>query len=134
MYIATSQLLATGSDGWRSTSFQDVWSTIDKPLQLLQHLDVIRVRTGLELVDSSFGRQNPSFDEGSNAWEGKNPGSIKVLLSNPRWERRLLCFLELSGVGRVVEDGRDEDQERAERMDRWIIWEAEERSEARGDG
>jgi len=68
------------------------------------------------------------------AWEGKNPGSIKVLLSNPRWEHRLLRFLELSGVGRVVEDGRDEDQERAERMDRWIIWEAEERLEARGDG
>jgi len=34
----------------------------------------------------------------------------------------------------VVEDGTDEDQERAERMDRWIIWEVEERMEARGDG
>jgi len=27
----------------------------------------------------------------------------------------------------VVEDGTDEDQKRAERMDRWIVWEAEER-------
>jgi len=50
------------------------------------------------------------------------------------WERRLLKFLELSGVGRVVEDGTDEDQARAERMDRWIAWEAEERAESRGEG
>jgi len=68
------------------------------------------------------------------AWENKNPRSIRVLLSNPRWERRLLRFLELSGVGRVVEDGTDEDQVRAERMDQWIAWEAEERVEARGEG
>jgi len=68
------------------------------------------------------------------AWENKNPGGIRVLLSNPRWERRLLKFLELSGVGRTVEDGTDEDQARAERMDRWIAWEAEERVEARGEG
>jgi len=68
------------------------------------------------------------------AWENKNPGSIRVLLSNPRWERQLLRFLELSGVGRVVEDGTDEDQARAERMDRWVAWEAEERMEARGEG
>jgi len=61
------------------------------------------------------------------AWENKNPGSIRVLLSNPRWERRLLRFLEMSEVGRVVEDGTDEDQAQAERMDRWIAWEAEER-------
>jgi hypothetical protein len=33
------------------------------------------------------------------AWEGRNPGGIRVLLSNPRWESRLLRFLELSGVG-----------------------------------
>jgi len=68
------------------------------------------------------------------AWENKNPGSIRVLLSNPRWERRLLRPLEMSGVGRVVGDGTDEDQARAERMDYWIAWEAEERMEARGDG
>jgi len=68
------------------------------------------------------------------AWEDKNPGGIRVLLSNPGWERRLLRFLELSGVGRVVEDGTDEDQARAEKMDQWITWEAEERVEARGEG
>ena len=33
----------------------------------------------------------------AEAWEGKDPGSIRVLLNNPRWERRLLRFLELSG-------------------------------------
>jgi len=68
------------------------------------------------------------------AWENKNPGSIRALLSNPRWERRLLRFLGLSGVGRMVEDGTDEDQVRAERMDQWIAWEAEERVEAGGEG
>ena len=31
-------------------------------------------------------------------------GGIRVLLSNPRWERRLLRFLELSGVGRLAGD------------------------------
>jgi len=63
------------------------------------------------------------------AWETKNPGSIRALLSNPRWERRLLRF-----VGRVVDDGTDEDQARAEKMDHWIAWEAEERVETRGAG
>jgi hypothetical protein len=28
-----------------------------------------------------------------------------VLLANPRWERRFVKFLELSGVGRVIVDG-----------------------------
>jgi len=60
------------------------------------------------------------------AWEGKNPGGIRVLLNNPRWERCVLRFLELSGVGRTVEDWTDEDQERAERLNSWITWEAEE--------
>jgi hypothetical protein len=35
------------------------------------------------------------------AWEGKNPGGIRVLLTNPKWERRFVWFLELSGVGRT---------------------------------
>jgi hypothetical protein len=39
------------------------------------------------------------------AWEGRNPGGIRVLLSNPRWESRLLRFLELSGARRRVEGG-----------------------------
>jgi hypothetical protein len=56
--------------------------------------------------------------------EGKDPGSIRVLLSNPRWEKRLK-FLELSGVGRVMEDGVDEEEARAGRPDRWISWETE---------
>jgi len=55
------------------------------------------------------------------AWGGKDPGSIRVLLSNPRWERSLLRFLELSGVGRVVDDGTDEEETRAARLDGWII-------------
>jgi ribonuclease HI len=38
------------------------------------------------------------------AWEGKDPGGVRVLLANPRWERRLVKFLELSEVGRVMAD------------------------------
>jgi hypothetical protein len=59
------------------------------------------------------------------AWEGKDLGSVRVLLSNPRWERRLLRSLELSGVGRVMDDGVDEEEARAGKMDRWIPWETE---------
>jgi hypothetical protein len=32
------------------------------------------------------------------AWEGKDPGGVRVLLVNPRWERRFVKFLELLGV------------------------------------
>jgi len=39
---------------------------------------------------------------------GKNPRGVRVLLANPRWERRLLKFLELPGAGRVMDDGVDE--------------------------
>jgi hypothetical protein len=41
----------------------------------------------------------------------------------PPKERRLLHFLELSGVGRVMDNGEDEEEARAARMDGWIIWE-----------
>jgi hypothetical protein len=36
----------------------------------------------------------------TEAWEGKTPGGVRVLLANPRWERRFVKFLELTGVGR----------------------------------
>jgi hypothetical protein len=55
--------------------------------------------------------------------EDKSPGGLKVLLSSPRWERRLLRLLELSGVGRIVEDEAGEERG-ATRPDGW---EAEER-------
>jgi len=32
------------------------------------------------------------------AWEGKDPGGVRVLLANPRWGRHLSRFIELSGV------------------------------------
>jgi len=57
------------------------------------------------------------------AWEGKNPGGVQVLLANPRWERRFVRFLELSGVGRTVANGTDEESAHAARMDEWIVWE-----------
>jgi len=67
-------------------------------------------------------------------WEGRNPRGIRMLLSDPRWESRLLRFLELSGVGRCVEGGVDEDQAHAEKMDGWIVWEAEEEGARRSPG
>jgi hypothetical protein len=60
------------------------------------------------------------------AWERRNPGGVRVLLSSPRWESRLLRFLELFGVGRFVEGGVDEYLAHAARMDDWVVWEAEE--------
>jgi hypothetical protein len=38
-------------------------------------------------------------DEGVGGGGGKNPGGVRVLLANPRWERQLVKFLELSGEG-----------------------------------
>jgi hypothetical protein len=63
----------------------------------------------------------------AEAWEGKYPGGVRVLLANPRWERRFVKFLELSGVGRVMADGTEEDGAHAARMDEWVAWEAVER-------
>jgi hypothetical protein len=58
-------------------------------------------------------------------WEGNDPGSVRVLLANTRWEKRFLRFLELSGVGRVMANRTDEDG--ARRWTSGIVWEAEER-------
>ena len=69
----------------------------------------------------------------TEAWEGKNPGGVRVFLANPRWERWFVRFLELSGVGRVMADGTDEDDAHAERIDGWIIWEASEEIARLGD-
>jgi len=54
---------------------------------------------------------------------GKEPRGVRVLLANPRWERRFVRFLELSGVGRAMADGTDEEAAHAARMDEWIVWE-----------
>jgi hypothetical protein len=45
----------------------------------------------------------------------------RSLLSNPRWERRFVKFLELSKVRRMMADETDEDEARAERIDEWIV-------------
>jgi hypothetical protein len=41
--------------------------------------------------------------------EGQTPVGDWVQLTNPSWERRLVKFLHLSRVGRVMADGMDED-------------------------
>ena len=53
-------------------------------------------------------------------------GGVRVLLSNPGWEKWLVKFLELSRVGRTIADETYEYEARAERMD-GIMWETEER-------
>jgi hypothetical protein len=65
------------------------------------------------------------------AWEGKNPGGVRVLLANTRWERRFVRFLELSGVGRTMKDGTDA---YAARIDEWAAWETRRGREERGEG
>ena len=70
----------------------------------------------------------------SEAWEGKNPGGVRVLLANPRWERRFIRFLELSRVGRVMENGTDEESAYARRMDEWAAWEGRRVIPREGDG
>jgi hypothetical protein len=57
------------------------------------------------------------------AREGRNPGQLQVLLNSPRWEIRLVRFLELSSVGRFVEGGTDEVEAHVSRMDGWVVWE-----------
>jgi hypothetical protein len=64
----------------------------------------------------------------------EDPGGVRVLLANPRWERRFVKFLEPSGVGRVMADGTDEDGARATRMDEWVVWDAVERAAPWGEG
>jgi hypothetical protein len=62
-----------------------------------------------------------------------NPGGVRVLLADPRWERRFVKFLELCGVGRAMADGTDEDGAHAARMDEWVAWEMVEGAAPRGE-
>jgi hypothetical protein len=63
--------------------------------------------------------------------EGKSPGGVRALLSNPQagWERQFVKFHELSGVGRVMADGTNEDNACAAKiMDEWVISETVEKT------
>jgi hypothetical protein len=81
-----------------------------------------------------FTARMPKCEQLEEAWEGKTPGGVRVLLANPRWGRRFVKFLELSGVGRVMADGTDEDGAHAARMDEWVAWETVEKTAPRGEG
>ena len=70
----------------------------------------------------------------AEAWEGKNPGGVRVLLANPRWERWFVRFLELSGVGGTTKGGMDEESAHAARMDEWVVWDTRRGREERGEG
>jgi hypothetical protein len=56
----------------------------------------------------------------AEACEGKSPGTVRRLLADPRLEKRFVRFLGLSGVGRTLADGTDEESAYAARMDAWI--------------
>jgi hypothetical protein len=56
-----------------------------------------------------------------------------MLLANSRWEKHLLHFLELSGVGRIMENGLDDEVVRAAERDRWIFWEHREEMDREPD-
>jgi hypothetical protein len=77
-------------------------------------------------------RQTPSSQSGGVG--GEEPWGVRVLLANPRWERRFVKFLELSEVGKVVADGADEDGAHAARMDEWVAWETVDGGAPRGEG
>jgi hypothetical protein len=65
---------------------------------------------------------------------GDDISPFSISFPDPRWERQFAKFLELSGVGRVMADGTDEDGAYAARMDEWVAWEAVERAAPRGEG
>jgi len=80
-------------------------------------------------------RRSPKLVEARReAWEGRNHGGVRVLLANPRWGRRFVRFLELSGVGRTMAGGTDEEAAHAARMDEWIMWETRRGREECGEG
>jgi len=67
----------------------------------------------------------------AEAWGGKNPGGVRILLANPGWERRFVRFVESTCVGRNMADGTDED---GARMDEWVVWETRDSIAPRGEG
>jgi hypothetical protein len=48
--------------------------------------------------------------------------------------KRFAKYLELSGVGRMIADGADEEGAHAARMDEWVAWETVEGAAPRGEG
>jgi len=58
------------------------------------------------------GRKEPGFDQGA--------------VVEPEVGEEAAQILRTLGVGRVMDDGLDEDETRATRLDGWIIWETNE--------
>ena len=65
---------------------------------------------------------------------GKEPRGFRAPLANPRWERRFVRFLELSGVGKTMKDGTDDESAYPSRMDEWVAWETRRGRQERGEG
>jgi hypothetical protein len=102
---------------WRSTSY---FKRIRKRTD--DHCWFCNKRT--QKMSRSHNRLHcPALEADRNkVWGNIRPKGVRALLANPRWESRSVYFLKLPGVGRVVERGRDEEAERMERLDGWIVW------------
>jgi hypothetical protein len=57
--------------------------------------------------------------EGPNNWCLTRPRSIGALLGNPRWEKRLLLFLEKTNIGKVWPHQIDDEIRRMTRYEDW---------------
>jgi len=64
----------------------------------------------------------------------QEPGRCPGVVNQSQVGEAVCPFLELSGVGRTMADGTDEDGARAARMDEWVVWEVGEGIARRGDG
>jgi hypothetical protein len=65
--------------------------------------------------------------------EFTRPSSIGQLLSNPRWEKRLLKFLQRTKIGRIGPDLIDDEIRRVTRYEGWTDLVPDERSIDRGE-
>jgi len=64
----------------------------------------------------------------------EEPRGCPDFVSQSQVGKAVCPFLELSGVGRTMADGTDEDGAHAAKMDEWIAWETEEVEDRGGDG
>jgi hypothetical protein len=65
--------------------------------------------------------------------EFTRPSSIGQLLGNPRWEKRLLKFLQRTKIGRIGPDLIDDEIRRVTRYEGWTDLVPDERSIDRGE-
>jgi hypothetical protein len=115
MYSISTSLTGTIGHWWSAVYFKRIRKRRDKCWSCAGGACMTRSHALLHCPNATLAAARVK------AWDGRDPGSIRVLLSKTRWERRLLRFLELSGLGRIVEVGLDVEEAYAARMDEWVI-------------